>query len=630
MTTEAEKTRFIHEAQAAAALNHPNICTIYEIDEADGQQFIAMEFVDGQSLKEKIAAGPLKIDEAINLAIQIAEGLQAAHEKGITHRDIKPANVMITNKGQAKIMDFGLAKLAEQKTRLTKTGMTVGTVAYMSPEQAQGVDADHRADIWSFGVMLYEMITGQLPFHAEYEQAVVYSILNEDAKPISGLRTEVPMELERIVSKAMAKSPDERYQRVDEMLSMLRSLSKKLEAGQPPAAETMQASIAVLPFVDMSPQKDQEYFCDGMAEELINALTKLEGLRVVSRTSAFQFKGKAFDIRKIGEQLNVASVLEGSVRKTGDRLRITAQLINVVDGFHLWSEKYDREMKDVFDIQDEISRAIVDALKIKLVGEAATRLVKRYTENLEAYTLYLKGRYYWNKRTEPGLTKGIEYFEKAITKDPGYALAYAGLADCYNVISHYGAVPPKASVPKAKIAAIKALEIDDALVEAHTSLAFALYNYDFAWLAAEKEFQRAIALNPNYATAHHWYAIYLATRGRLEEAIAEMQRARELDPLSLIINTEVGWMLYFGRHYNQAIEQYQKTLEMDPSFAVAHWGLGLAYQQKAMPQEAIAEFQKAIFCLILWVKFNNLICVYPAGVANGRRPKPIPLFHKRT
>jgi len=600
------KERFVHEAQAASALDHNNICTIHEIDETeDGQIFICMAYYEGETLKKRVTSDQLSVNSVIDIAIQIAQGLAKAHEHGITHRDIKPANVMITKDGVVKIVDFGLAKLAGQKG-LTKTGTTMGTVAYMSPEQAQGIDTDHRTDVWSLGVVLYEMLTGQLPFRAEYEQAVIYSILNEDAKPMADLRTEVPMELERIVSKAMAKSPDERYQRVDEMLAMLRALSKKLEAGQVTTTEITPASIAVLPFVDMSPQKDQEYFCDGMAEELIDALTKLEGLRVVSRTSAFQFKGQAYDIRKIGEKLNVSHVLEGSVRKAGNKLRITAQLINVEDGYHLWSEKYDRELEDIFAIQDNIARTIVNTLKIKLVGEPETPLIKRYTENLEAYNLYLKGRYFWNKRHQGGLQQAMQYFNQALEKDPTYALAYVGLADCFIILGFYTYLPPNEAFPKAKALAQKALEIDDMLAEAHTSLGFVKWAYDWDWLEAEKELQRALDLNPSYATGHWWYSLFLMTMGRTEESLAEIKKALELDPLSLVINSTAAYMFYFARQYDRAINQCHKSLQMEPNFGIAHIFLGWAYEQKSMYEEAIAAFRKGA-ALLGGGPFNALL-----------------------
>jgi TolB-like protein len=399
--------------------------------------------------------------------------LARAHEEDIVHRDIKPANVIITNRGEVKIVDFGLAKLAG-RTMLTKEGTTLGTVAYMSPEQAQSAQVNHRTDVWALGAVLYEMSTGEIPFKGDYDQAVVYSILNKEPEPMANLRSEVPTDLQQVVQKAMQKEPRERYQQVDELVTELESTKKKLESKKVEAIgekETSSPSIAVLPFVDMSPQKDQEYFCDGIAEELINALTNIQELRVVARTSAFLFKGEKLDVREIGKKLNVQTVLEGSVRKAANRLRITAQLVNVPDGYHLWSQKYDRDMEDIFAIQDEISLAIVDKLKIKLLGDEKKALVKRHTDNLEAYNLYLKGRYFWNKMNPGGFEKAIENFEQAIEKDPNYALAYTGLADSYMWSSFWGNLPPRQTYPKAREAVKKAIEIDDTLGEAHASLA---------------------------------------------------------------------------------------------------------------------------------------------------------------
>jgi len=596
---EEERIRLVQEAQAAAALNHPHIATIHEIDEVEGETFIVMEYIDGQSLKERIESGPLKLKEALGIAIQVAEGLQEAHEKGIVHRDIKSANIMVTSKGQAKIMDFGLAKSAEG-IEPDKAGSTMGTAAYMSPEQARGEPVDHRTDIWSLGVVLYEMLTGQLPFRSEYRQAMVYSILNEEPEPMTGLRTVVPMELEQIVNRALAKSLDERYQQINDLRVDLRSIRKELKSGILAEEASMtrpQPSIAVLPFSNLSADKEQEYFCDGMAEEIINALTHVEGLRVVARTSAFSFRGKETDIREIGRRLNVETLLEGSVRKAGNQVRITAQLINVADGYHLWSEKYDRKIgdmccpEDIFAIQDEISLAMVEELKGKLLRKEKAAIVKRHTEDLEAYNLYLKGRHFWNKRTEESLKKSIEYFKEAIKRDPRYALAYAGLADSYITLRDYSSVSPKEVYPKAKKAVRKALEIDGTLAEAHTSLAQLRFR-EWDWEGAEKESKRAIQLNPGYATAHHWYAFNLMYMARFDEAIEEIKRAQELDPLSLVISRNAALVFYFARDYNRALEELKKTQEMDLSFSLTHTWLAYVYLQKGMYKEALREVQK--------------------------------------
>jgi TolB-like protein/Tfp pilus assembly protein PilF/predicted Ser/Thr protein kinase len=600
--SEEEKPRFVQEAQAAASLDHPNICTVHEIDEANGQTFIAMAYIEGQNLKDKLESGPLKLDEALGIAIQVAEGLQEAHDKGIVHRDIKSPNIMITSKGQAKIMDFGLAKIA--KGRLTtKEEITSGTVAYMSPEQASGGSIDLRTDIWSLGVVLYEMVAGQLPFKGNYNEAVIYSILNEEPESIKEIHSKVPMELERILNKALAKNQDERYQQINDVLVDLRSLRKELKSGiiaEEAAMAKPQPSIAVLPFTNLSADKEQEYFCDGMAEEIINALTHVEGLRVVARTSAFSFRDKEVDIREIGRKLNVETLLEGSVQKAGNRLRITAQLTNVADGYHLWSEKYDRDAgkescpEDIFCIQDEISLAVVNNLKVRLLGKQKAKLIKRHTEAIDAYSLYLKGRYFWNKRAGESLKKAVGYFEQAIEKDPDYALAYAGLADSYILLAEYSLLPPIDAFPRAKAAVMKALEIEETLAEAHTSLAFVKTLSDWDWMGAEKQFKQAIEFNPGYATAHQWYAEHLTMKGQYAEAIAELKRAKELDPLSLIIGVASAVTLFCGtRRYDQVIEECQKVLEMDPNFGGALNVLGMVFRERAMYEEAIEAFQKA-------------------------------------
>ncbi len=601
LDSKKERTRLLQEAQAAAALNHPHIATIYEIDEVEDQTFIAMEYIDGQSLKEKTKSRPLNLEEALEITIQIAEGLQEAHQKDIIHRDIKSGNIMVTSRGQVKIMDFGLAKTA--KGRLTaRDEITSGTVAYMSPEQASGGSIDPRSDVWSLGVVLYEMVAGQLPFKGNYNEAVIYSILNEEPISIRQLHPKVPMELERILNKALAKSPDERYQNASDVLFDLRKLKRQLESiisGRQPHKKKARPSIAVLPFANLSADKEQEYFCDGMAENLINALTHVEDLRVVARTSAFSFRGKEIDVREIGRKLKVETLLEGSVRRAGNRLRISAQLINVADGYHLWSEKYDRDIgetccpEDIFTIQDEISLAVVDKLKVKLLGGEKAKLVKRHTKDLEAYDLYLKGRFFWNKRTKEGYRKSLGYFQQAIDRDPTYALAYVGIADCYDLLGWYDYLPPEEAFPRARAAAQKALDMDDTLAEANASRGWISTNYEWDWPAAESKYKRAIEINPSYATARQWYAEYLSYMGRYDESIAEAKRAQELDPFSMIINTDLGQVLYYARQYDQAIEQLQKTLELDPNFIVAHFFLALLYAQKAMNDEATAEAQKA-------------------------------------
>jgi serine/threonine protein kinase len=424
MQDKKAKARFLQEAQAAAALNHPNICSIYEVDETDGQTFIAMEYIEGQTLKERIDRGPLEIDEAVRTARQVAEGLAEAHSKGIVHRDIKPANIMLTDKGSAKIMDFGIAKLGSGLD-LTKKATLIGTVAYMSPEQARGDEVDNRTDIWSLGCLMYEMTAGKHPFRAEHEQATIHSILFKEPKSFRSFKPDIPENIENAIFKALEKDVSQRYKNMKEFIQIL-ELPSHLTPAKP------DKSIAVLPFANMSADPEQDYFCEGISEEIINALTHVNALRVVARTSTFSFRGKDIDIREIGRKLNVNKVLEGSVRKSGNRLRITAQLINVADGYHLWSERFDRDMEDIFIIQDEISLAIADKLKLELFGDEKLKLTKRYTENAEAYNLYLQGNYFCQMYSREGFTNAIECFEQALQKDPDYALAHVGLGACRN------------------------------------------------------------------------------------------------------------------------------------------------------------------------------------------------------
>ena len=616
--TDEEKARFVHEAKAAAALNHPNICTIYEIDEADGQTFIAMECVEGRSLKARIQSGSITLDETLAIAVQVAEGLTEAHAKGIIHRDIKPANIVVTPGGRAKIMDFGLARSSEA-TQLTAAGTTVGTVAYMSPEQARGGRVDHRTDIWSLGVILYEMIAGRRPFGGSRDQAVIYSILNEEPEPLSTAQPGVSGELENVVCRMLSKDPASRQPGPEEVLvdlSRLRETRETVTSARPADARRRSPSIAVLPFLDMSPQRDQEYFCEGMAEELINALTHLGGLKVSARTSSFQFKGPGHDVRRIGRDLGVGTVLEGSVRKAGSRLRITAQLINVADGYHIWSEKFDRDMEDVFAIQDEISLAIVEKLKLELLGDERARLVKRPAVSPEAYNLYLRGRWFWNKRTHEDLTRAVEYFERAIELAPDYAQAYAGIADCYAAFIEYSASPPEETAAMSKEAALRALEIDDTLAEAHASLGYIKMVHDWDWAGAEVEFRRAIELNPQYAAAHHRYAHYLASTTGYAEALEEAKRAQELEPHSLAIKRTMGYLLCGAGEYDSAIEALVRTLEIDPAFLFTHLMLGLAYLQKSMYEEALAAFREEERVLGSWSPLTAA-CIGVTHAASG-------------
>ena len=517
---ETAKQRFLQEAQAASALDHPNICTIFEINETDdGQLYLVMTSYDGETLKDRIARGPLDLKDAIDIATQVGEGLAEAHGAGIVHRDIKPANLFVTKTGVVKILDFGLAKLAGTEG-VTQTGTTVGTVAYMSPEQAKGQEVDHCTDIWSLGVVLYEMLAGTPPFQGETLAAVVHATLEHRQPPLSGASSPA----QGAVTRALSKDKTQRYQAVADLLAELRALQSGSDAATvatPTKADV--PSIAVLPFDDMSPGKE-DYFCEGMAEEVINALTGLEGLHVASRTSAFLAKANKFDIAEIGSRLNVETVLEGSVRKAGNRLRVTAQLIKVSDGYHVWSERYDRDMDDIFAVQDDIARTVVEKLKVKLLGGSDVRTLKP-TENVEAYTLCLKGRYHQKRLTAPALERSLDYFSRALAAEPDYARAHAGIALVQTCQAAIAVAVPHSVMPSAKKSALQALTSDDLGADGHLALAIVLNWYEWDWSGAEREYQRARALNPGDAEARGHHAVLLAQQGRGESAIAEARRA---------------------------------------------------------------------------------------------------------
>lgn len=610
--------RFHREARAASSLNHPHICTIYEADTEDGEAFIAMELLEGRPLSELIREQPLPVNYAIDLAVQIADGLDVAHSKGIVHRDIKPANIFVTHRGQAKILDFGLAKqsnvdlIGQDKTaatagatvreNLTTAGTLVGTVSYIAPEQARGLEADARADLFAFGAVLYEIVTGQKAFSGVTAPLIFDAILNRKPDSPSQLNSEVPARLEEIIFKAIRKDRDLRYQHAADLQAELKELLRDLALGMgrgTTVSATSKRSMAVLPFVDMSAEQDQEYFCDGMAEELINALGAIEGLRVTSRTAAFRFKDQDLDVAAIGRTLKVDSILEGSVRKAGKRVRITAKLVDVASGFQVWSEKYDREMEDLFSVQDEIAHNIVGKLKIQL-SNAGAPIVRRYTDNLEAYTLYLKGRFYWNKRYEVGVQKGMECFQQAIDKDPHYALAYTGLADSFSVLSTYDFMGPMEGHGRAKVLIQKAIELDDTLAEVHTSRGYSQLFHDWDWVAAEKSFLRALEINPTYAPAHYWYGIYLGVMKRFDEARAHGRRAIDLDPMSPLVNGIVGWTLMLERSFDDAIAQLRTGLELEPGspqaqsfLAVAYLGVGMFDEATALMKEAVDSSQRS-------------------------------------
>jgi serine/threonine protein kinase/Tfp pilus assembly protein PilF len=619
---EIEKTRFINEAKTASSLDHPNICTIHEIAETErGQLFIVMTCYEGESLKKKIKHGPLKVEEAVDIALQVARGLAKAHEHGIVHRDIKPANIMLTGDGIIKIVDFGLAKLLALPG-LTRTGTTLGTASYMSPEQARGKETDQRTDIWSLGVVVYEMLTGRLPFGGDYESAVIYGILNEEPAPLGLLRSEISADLERAVMKALRKEPEKRYQSMQEMIAALQSPGKEPVRQQPVkhgrrasvygavalllialgAAgvyfllphESAINSVAVLPFANPDADPELEYLCDGLCESLINSLSQLPDLKVKSLNSVMRYKEKPADVQTVAHDLGVGAVLTGKASVRGDQLSIAMELIDAQYNSHLWGVHWYRKTSDLASVQEEMARAVPEGLRMKLSRDESRRLTKRYGTNSEAYQLYLKGRYHWNRRTPDAIEKAIDFFQKALDVEPAYALAYTGLADCFNLLGsfEYSALPPGVAMPKARQAAEKALQFDEGLAEAHVSLGHVKLFFDWDWAGAEREYKRAIALNPNYATAHQWYSDWLLLQDRREETLLEKKKALELDPLSLIQNMDIGTAYYYWRDYDKTIEQCSRTLEMDQSFLLARLLLGRAYVQKRMYKEAIDEFTR--------------------------------------
>ncbi len=593
-TQSAEEfQRLVHEARAAASLDHHNICTIHEIGETDGQPYIAMSFVEGKTLRDRIADGPLSVGEMVGIAAQVAEGLSVAHEKGITHRDIKPENIMINTRGQVKIMDFGLAKSSRQTTKITQEGSTPGTAAYMSPEQARGDGVDARSDLWSLGVVIYEAITGTLPFRGSHPAAMMYAVLHEPHTSVSGLRRDVPADLVSLIDRLLRKDPVQRpvgTKAVAAELAQIRDMLTGKVSSKPGLRETAQPSLAVLPFANMSTDAENEFFADGLTEDLITAFSKMKELRVVARTSAFQFKGKTSDVRLIGEQLSVGTVLEGSVRKSGNRLRVTAQLINVADGFHIWSERYDREMADVFEIQDDIARAIVDALKVKLVAGGDVQLVQAGTSHIEAYHLVLQGRHHWNRRTSESLAKAESCFREALRLDPDYSDAHGALALTYAVMMDYSDDSRAELAAKLESTAHAALRLNSEMWEAHAALAMRSMDR-LEWQDAERSIRRAIESSPGSATAHHWYSLMLCFMGRVEEARREIEVAQSLDPLSLIILISVVWPHVFARNYDLALKQLERVRRLDPDFPVLPLAEGLVYEASGEFENAIRSFK---------------------------------------
>jgi serine/threonine protein kinase len=597
--------RFSNELKIARRIVHKNVGRMYELMEENGIYFITMEYVPGQNLKGLIKqTGQLGIGTAISIAKQLCEGLAEAHRLGVVHRDLKPQNIMIDQEGNAHILDFGIARMISA-SGMTEEGAIIGTPDYMSPEQVDGKEADHRADLYSLGVMIYEMVTGRLPFKGESAMSIALKHKTESPQSPLELNAQIPEGLSRLILKCLEKEKDQRYQRAEDVLSELVNIEKGIKGGTETTrgresdiplsdARVFQNSIAVLPFKDMSPQKDQDYFCEGLAEELINALTQVKDLKVAARTSSFSFKGKDVDIREIGRKLNVGTVLEGSVQKSGNHLRITTQLINVSDGYHLWSERFDRTMDNIFAVQDEISMAILDKLKGEPLKEDREKITKRHTADKDALNLFLKGRYFFNRRYQGDMIKAVDFYQRAIDKDPDYALPYVEIANVFNILGQWAYIHPKDAYTRSKAMLQKAMEIDNSLSEAYSSLAFMTMGYEWDFPAAQNYLLRSIELNPQNALAHGWYAEMLATVGKKEESIAEAKKAIECDPLFSVIQSLLGVVLAITGEIDEGREQIDKAIAMDPDQPMPYFFQGMMYLIKpSVPEKAIGYLQKS-------------------------------------
>jgi serine/threonine protein kinase/Flp pilus assembly protein TadD len=616
--------RFRREAQAASALNHPNICVIHDIGHFEEQPFIVMELLEGRALGERIAGSPLPIEELLEFGIQIADALDVAHGKGIIHRDLKPGNIFINERGQAKVLDFGLAKLstplqrttagiadsdaptAQQPESMTSAGAVLGTVAYMSPEQARGEEIDPRTDLFSFGAVLYEMAAGKPAFAGNTYAVILDAILNRAPLPLSQSNPLAPPQMESIISRALEKDRHQRYPTAAELLSDLRKLKRDLASGQaaakPAAAAAIRGrssyralnSLAVLPFENVTADADSEYFSDGITESIIQSVSELPKVRVMARSTVFRYKGQTADPRAVGQQLNVRAVLTGRVVQRGESLIIGAELVETSNGWRLWGKQFQRPLAEVFSVQEEIAREISENLRVTLTGRQRKQLAKRYTENHEAYKLFLKGRYFWNKRTEQSLWKGMEFFQQAIALDPHYALAYAMLAESYMPLVHWGYLRPDEGFTKGRAWALKALGLDDQLAEAYVPMGIVHLFYERDLEAAMKAFQRAIALNPNYPRAHQVYGEILISMGEFERAADEVRQGLELDPLSFPLHFVDAQLSFYSRQFEKTLEKCRKAQELEPGHFISSWLMGSACEQLGRQAEALNHFQRAV------------------------------------
>jgi serine/threonine-protein kinase len=648
--------RFEREAKAVATLSHPNILSIFDFGVEQGVSYAVTELLEGGTLRSFLSRSSPGWRRAAVIGAAIAEGLAAAHAKGIIHRDIKPENIFLTSDGQVKILDFGIARVkhevspdAETVTSgidTTKPGTVMGTIGYMSPEQARGEAADAQSDIFSLGCLLYEMVSGKSPFARQTVAETIAAILTEGPPSFTGAGKDFPKDLERIIRHCLEKRLEDRFRSARDLANDLRAIlgGGKVTAPKPGyrsrpvvliaaamisllvvivalfyllgGRERAIDSLAVLPLVNASGDVNVEYLSDGITDSIINSMSQLPRLRVMARSTVFSYKGKEVDARKVGKDLNVRAVFTGRMMQRGDTLSIQADLVDAADGSQLWGERYDRKLADLLMVQEEIARQISEKLRLRLTGAEQKRLTKHYTENTEAHQLYLKGRYHWNKFNEAGLKRSIEYYKQAIELDPNYALAYAGLADSYYFLSNIY-LPPQEAMPRSRAAAKRALELDETLGEAHAALAVVKSQYDWEWEEADRAYKRAIELNPGYASVHNLYGLFLVYQGRFDEAQAEMNRAHELDPLSAYIDVGVAWPALFARRYDQAIERLQKIIALNPDFSNAHVNLGWAYTNKGMYDEAIAAIKKAQSLDNNWVVLASLGYAYGAAGRTG-------------